>query len=1191
MKQWLWMVGAFVLFAALLVVMRPRPSDLAEVAVRSADVQEAVRLLVREQAAHPSDLHLQAQLATAYERADRPGEGLDQLAALARRAALTPEQRAQVRRLAYADARPQRAYAILTGPRQPRGKRELRELVGLAIATHHPDAALTDQAALVALAPHDARELGRLRDLAEQNGHEAEARDAQTALLALDSSPAQAQRLVQIDLALQQPGQALDALVKYAPPHDAHGLKQAYQLAIWAKQPARAVTYLQTLYQLAPTQETGAQLAAQLVASHDAHALSFLAAFTARYPQDVATRDLYLNQLASAGRTPEALALLERLVAAQPAAAEPHRRLVSFALGHSLLDAAIAELTRWTQRAPHDRDALHQLAVAQVWATHAPRAWDTYARLFATGADDIHWREAWAAISQAQDDCMPAGLANLKALVAAEPQNLDYRRRLAAALLEADFPHAALEAQQALVRLPGATDDDSLNLAEWSLWYGHEAAGLALLKRLDRRAPLPVATLDDAVDYAARAHRFADAAWFLTRLTEREPQNISHWEMLAAAEQTLGDLPAATRAFAHRFALDPATASQRSQLLSLLLRQQRDADALSAILGWQRVASVDEWRLGLELAQRLHRPADERRCLAGWIAAAPRSAEALVAKASFEEREGDPAAEADYRAALALAPRDVALLTRMAAASLYGRRPDRAAPYVHRLEQLPGLDAESERVIADFESSRAPARAAAALDALHALGAGDASTHFQRGELALALGQGAIAESEFRRAVALGAKAKDPQSQTAVGYALERLGEVPQARALWQRLAAAEPQSATPWVSLAHLALAAHDLDGAHAALVRAQAIAPQQTDVRAARADWLKASGREAEAADVYASLRLADPGTAYWAAAEAIARVDVGQYGRADRIARRALAAAPGNADLVEAYRQARDKGASQTGFTALVEGYSGLDRRRFGVDGQLRLNDHARLNVAAEQLSWAGGGMQAQQLGVGVAGEAGALDGSAKLQLARQLTLTPGVQAPLGELKAGVHAGASSLHVTLAESRWEDTNALALAGARERSASVEGLYQPDPRLSLRAQAGLGQLRVPGQPNGLATTALGEIGLHPDAASPWGLYYQWSYHGWGTLGVANGLPDHLTSQDLSVGYARRFGPLSLDLQPGLALDSSAQLTPTLNADLACDVATDGALELQVGWSGRSLAVGQAGAYDLVALDGHWWF
>ncbi|HEY9724780.1 MAG TPA: hypothetical protein V6D47_22445, partial [Oscillatoriaceae cyanobacterium] len=474
MRRWLWGVGALALFAGLLLLMRPRPADLGEAAVRSADVEQAVRLLLHEHQAHPQDLRLQAQLATAYERADEPGEGLEQLEALSRHAVLTREQRAQVRRLALADDRPARAYTILSGARQPRGASELGELVSLAIAAHHPNAALWDQMALVRLRPREPRALIRLRALAEQAGRYGVARNAQAGLMAVQPSPEEAKTLIQLDLAANDPTAGLADLERYAPPRDAQGLKQAYDFAVAAKQPHKALQYLKALDQLAGTPQTGLLLANQLIALHDTQALPYLARLYARYATNTSVRDLYLSQLASAGRVPEALALLQHAVQVQPDASEPHQRLVSFALGHSQLDVAIAELGRWTKRHPQDTDALHQLAIAQVWDTRSPLAWNTYAQIFARTSGQTAWREAWAKISQAQDDCTPAGLANLEALVTAEPQQLDYRRRLAAALLEADDSRAALRAQAALVALPGSTRDDALNLAEWLLWYGHD---------------------------------------------------------------------------------------------------------------------------------------------------------------------------------------------------------------------------------------------------------------------------------------------------------------------------------------------------------------------------------------------------------------------------------------------------------------------------------------------------------------------------------------------------------------------------------------------------------------------------------------------------------------------------------------------------------------------------------------------
>jgi tetratricopeptide (TPR) repeat protein len=984
---------------------------------------------------------------------------------------------------------------------------------------------------------------------------------------------------------------ALTALLKYAPPHDPKSLEEAYRLAVYGKQPERALPYLWELYRQAPSLERGKQLANMLIAANDPRTMVFVEGLYTAFPHDAPLRELYLNRLSAVGRLSDAFAVLQNAVQLQPTAVDVHARLVAFALGRSKHDVAIAELDRWTKLYPKDLAALHQLAIVQVWSNHSPQAWNTYARLFAVGGSDKAWREAWLHISQAKDDCTPQGLANLKALFAAAPQKSDLARRLAAAQLEAGFSVDALNTQAALVALPDATTDDVTSLARWSLWYNHTEQGLQLLQTTEMRSPLPVSVLDEAAGFAARAHRFDRAIWFLKRLTERQPTNTAHWERLAVVQEQLGNLTAASSAWQERFTHDAGQVAQRSQMLSLLVRQRRDADALAAILHWQKVANKDEWRLGAELAQRLGRAKDERLCLEQRVKQEPHSSEALVSLASFEQGVKDPAADRHFRAALALAPSNADLLTRVAQSLVYGAQPAAAEPYMTRLEKLTGLGAESQRVIADFEASRHPARAAAALDLLHALGAGDASTHVQRAQVATALGDRARAQAEYSHAVTLGSTAKEERSIEAAARALEQLGRPKEERVLWQKVAAMHPSSSTPWVALAHLELQAKDVTAAGLAVTRAQAIAPGQADVNAVRAEWLRASGRHIEAADAFAAVHLLEPAVSYWAAAESESRNAAGQYGRASHLARRELAAAPASTDLMESYRRARDKGYNHTTFHALTEGYSGFDRLSLGVGAFAPLGDKARLSLDLDQLGWASSSLQTQQLALGVSTEAGIFTGGLTLQLQRQLTGAALDAGPLGELKFGVQSANAALTMSLSEARWQDTNALVLAGGRHHSANLEGRWQPDPRVAVRAVVGAGQLAVPGQATGQSTLGLAEVALHPDAASPWGLYFQANYHGWGAIGLANGLPDHLNSENVSLGYARRLGPVLMDVQPGVALDSALLPTPTLNALLAWDVSPDTSLELQIGWSGRSIGIGQAGAYNLAQLQGHWWF
>jgi hypothetical protein len=166
-KRWLAAFAILALFVGLLFCLVPKTSDLAEVEVRAADVQQAVQLLEHQVQAQPQDLGLKEHLATACEHADRPGEALKVLQELAGHKVLSPEQRTQVRRLALADARPARAFAILSDPHQPRGARELSELVALAVSSHHPAEALSYQTQLLALRPDSTRELAKLSALAE----------------------------------------------------------------------------------------------------------------------------------------------------------------------------------------------------------------------------------------------------------------------------------------------------------------------------------------------------------------------------------------------------------------------------------------------------------------------------------------------------------------------------------------------------------------------------------------------------------------------------------------------------------------------------------------------------------------------------------------------------------------------------------------------------------------------------------------------------------------------------------------------------------------------------------------------------------------------------------------------------------------------------------------------------------------
>lgn len=1157
MNRRLWAaLAACGLSVGLLVAMVPRPDELFEAHMRDATPNQTVTLLEEAHRTHPDDMKLAARLAWAYERAGKPAEGLSAIAAVARTRPLTLSERLLVGRLGFAEGRPERAVAVLTGTRQPLDARDHALVVKLALAAGALPEAVAAQRALAAHG--DAKALERLAALSLQANDPKSALEAAERLLAEQDSPA--------------------------------WRRKAADFARWAKLPVRAVPHLRALYKQTPNAEDGLALARLLASAKPAEALPFARTLVADYPRDAEAFDHLLGLLARARRMEEARTVLAAHATRWPDDARSHARRVDFALGHGDRPEAIAELTRWVGRHRGDRAARHQLAVVQVWDGRTEAGWNTYQTLLADANGPMDrleatWRTEWAQVSGALEDFTPEGRANLRRLTNARPADTALWRRLAAAESEAGERAAAIEAQRHVVGLPAAKGDDALRLAEWLLWDNRTAEGLALLKTLDDRKPLPSQVLDDAAERAGKAWRFADAADFLGRLAQRRPHDAETLEALAHAREAADDLAGAQAAWTQRLRLPGATSALRMLAAGIALKREKLDEALALVSAPD--AEVAELQLQAYLAARLSRPEAQRRALERLVAKAPSDWEARLQLADLADQRGDGATAArQEQAAIALRPHDPQVIARLAGRRLYGPTPEAATPYVALLEKLSQPGPEGLRMLADYYQSRDAARAASALDRLHALKRGDAETYFRRGELAAQARDGAVAELAFTQAASRGSRATEAPEREAGAYALERLGRDAEAAAAWTQLQAAFPARPSAHVALARRAMAKGDLGAAASLLAAAEGLAPDSVEVKLTRAEWLRAGGREAEAAEAFAALRRAEPGARYLAAAEAMSRHAIGQYGRARAVVREALASAPFDADLLDAHRQVRALGASRVEGRAFYEQSGNLNRTRLGLGSVQRLGDRLRLLADVSTLAWDGGALQARELKLGARWVAPGVE------LGGHLALQTGQNAPLGGLMASVTRGHFQLQAQLEEARWEDSNAAVAAFGRERKALAEVAWQPDPRLGVRAEAGVGQLTAVGLTPGLSASGLVEAVARPQAASPWLVAYQLNHRHWGPAGVPLGLPEAMTLQSLFLGYDTRLGPLRLELRPGVMHDLRAgAFAPLAGGTLAWELGADQELMLQGVWSGRSFVTGVEGAYQQLSLTGQWFF
>ncbi|MFN3430296.1 MAG: hypothetical protein ACK46X_10115, partial [Candidatus Sericytochromatia bacterium] len=389
------------------------------------------------------------------------------------------------------------------------------------------------------------------------------------------------------------------------------------------------------------------------------------------------------------------------------------------------------------------------------------------------------------------------------------------------------------------------------------------------------------------------------------------------------------------------------------------------------------------------------------------------------------------------------------------------------------------------------------------------------------------------------------------------------------------------------------LALARHHLskpDPAAAApyVARAEALAPAAFDTRALRADWQAARTDWAAAAKAFGALRRERPELAYLAGAEAGARFRLGQFRLARAVGQEALALAPADRGVQDFYRGLRAEGGHRVGAIAEHEDSSAISRSVWGAQATWHASDRVRLGAETTRRDWAGVAT-AEQLGLSADWRDGRWRALARVDLPRQ---GGAVQAPLAEAEASVATEALTARVGAAEARWEETAIAVSRLGRERRLEADATYAPDPRVSVHANAQIGQLLLDGAPVGMARSLLGELTLRPAAASPWTLYYQLRERAWGPAGAPVGLPLEVLVHSLLVGYADRFGPWRFELQPGYSLDAANGFgAPTLAGTLALALGTDMELTAGGALSGGNFLAGQSGGYRRVEASLRWWF
>ncbi|MBC7541850.1 MAG: tetratricopeptide repeat protein, partial [Candidatus Sericytochromatia bacterium] len=1045
----------------------PPVTDIAEVEARSGSYGRAISLYERELATHPDNGAVRLKLIAAYERTGRPGQAF--MALEASPGPLTPRERVQLRRLALAIGKPGRSVRRLLGQVRTFKLDERHELVDLALMANDQVTARQVQQGIVAAYPMAATEWVRLRDLALAGEKLQLAIDSQKQLYTRFHHRPDGDRLVTLLLQGNRTKDALALLETLAPAGPQLAWHQrCLELAGWADDPAAALRHLRPSYALTHDPAIGGRLLVLLAQQKAPDLVAFARALADAHTQDASLQGLIGYTLVTAGHTDVAFALIAAAVARRPADPAAHAALMTTALGAARPALAEAELRRWLLMRPDDVAARHEMAQMQVWSDRMAEGWQSYERLFAqspTHPQAMQWRQEWLAISAPVDDLTPGGLANLGHLVAAQPRQAAWRRRLAEANLQAGNGPAAVDDYRVLVRLPEATLADALQLNRVLGWYGKPLEAWARLRQLAANGGVPQQVLRDAAFQAPSAPGWELSAGFLARLVRRLPDDRSLWMDYARVQERQGDLAGAVASWRHRLTLGGATPAMRLGLVNLLLRQQRADDALALLEGLRGQASVAELLQRASLAVSLNNLTSAETALHLVVRRSPADMPSRLAWIDVLRRlRRDDDAEAAITEALRLAPEDVAVMVQAAAAAQYGPRfnPERAAGLVSRLAALPHPPDDALLLMADHYQGRDPRAGARALDAYHARYPGTAGTWLRRGDTALVLQDRMTAQKAWRQATVMGTAPRAAGAdREAAAWAFDHLGAGAEALAIWQELAGRTPPRLAPLVAMARHYLTVKQFVAATPFVERAMRLSPDDPDALLLQADWLSAADRLAEAVPIYDGLHRRLPGSAPLAVAAASARYQLQRFLSARALGGEAYDLQLGDAGLMDFYRGLRDAGGHPVRPYFLHEASSVLTQTTTGVGGSWLINDQMRLHGEVAWLHWDGGLPASADAGLGLDWQSGAWRAGGAVGLG---TLGTVVQAPFGSLHAGWNKGPFDASLTVQTKRWDEARQSVAQGGRDDRLMAHLRWSPDARLTLQGRATLDRLSLPG-------------------------------------------------------------------------------------------------------------------------------
>jgi tetratricopeptide (TPR) repeat protein len=344
------------------------------------------------------------------------------------------------------------------------------------------------------------------------------------------------------------------------------------------------------------------------------------------------------------------------------------------------------------------------------------------------------------------------------------------------------------------------TDEADLRRALALVREGDVEAAAALTRAVLDRAPDQAAGHEILGVILATQGDLAAAAAALERAVEIEPARAGAWTKLGDVRLAQGDPAGARGHFVHALDLDPAD-RHANQRMGLMLREE--GDVTGAIAAFERgIAGTPPDYLGVKLDLALlynlaGRPERTVELLAPFAAepGADIAVHRTVANAELTLERFD-AAEAGYRAALAIDPDDAQALLGLGVALRGGGDTDGAlAAHEAALERAPGNTLVTLELARTRHAAGETAAAVAGLEAALAEGPADPAP-FETALAELHAASGDADRAAEIWAAQIEAGRGRPASYVNLGLLRQRAGDVAGAEAVWLAMAEAFPDSA-----------------------------------------------------------------------------------------------------------------------------------------------------------------------------------------------------------------------------------------------------------------------------------------------------------------------------------------------------------------------------------------------------------